>query len=251
MKIMKKTIVLILFPLFFYACSGSADVANMSEDERLTYAMSLFNDEDYQEALTEFQGILLQFPGSQSADDAQYYLALTHFKRGEFILSAYEFSKLIKDMTASEFVPESQYMLAESYYQLSPSFHLDQRYTKKGIEEFQAFIDFFPAHEKVAEAETKIKEMNNKLAKKLYEAARIYEKMEYYVSAIEYYQEIENIYHDTEYAPMASYRKIKTLLLDEKKTKEASKEITAFLARYPNDPNAAEVKNLAQTLGGA
>lgn len=247
---MKKSILLLALPFLFYACSSSVDVANMSEEERLAYAMSLYNDEEYLDALTEFQGILLQFPGSQSVDDAQYYLGLTHFKRGEYILSAYEFSKLIKDMPASDFVPEAQYMLAESYYQLSPSFHLDQRYTKKGIEEFQAFIDFFPSNERVPEAEAKIKEMNNKLAKKLYEAARIYEKMEYNVSAVEYYQEIENVYHDTQFAPMASYRKIKVLLLDEKK-KEAAKEAALFLARYPNDPNAAEVKSIEQTLGGA
>jgi outer membrane protein assembly factor BamD len=246
---MKKSILLLALPFLFYACSSSVDVANMSEEERLAYAMSLYNDEEYLDALTEFQGILLQFPGSQSVDDAQYYLGLTHFKRSEYILSAYEFSKLIKDMPASDFVPEAQYMLAESYYQLSPSYHLDQRYTKKGIEEFQAFIDFFPSNERVPEAEAKIKEMNNKLAKKLYEAARIYEKMEYNAAAVEYYQEIENVYHDTQFAPMASYRKIKVLLLDEKK-KEAAKEAALFLARYPNDPNAAEVKSIEQTLGG-
>ena len=46
-------------------------------------------------------------------------------------MAAYEFSKLVKNMPASEFVPDAQYMLAESYFQLSPNFTLDQKYTKK------------------------------------------------------------------------------------------------------------------------
>ncbi len=242
-------LLVVLLPILFNACSGSKDLSALNEEERFNYALSLFSDEDYAEAINEFEAMLLQFPGGSYTDDSQYYLGLTRFKRGEYILSAYEFSKLIKDMPASEFLPEAQYMLAESYYQLSPVYHLDQRYTKKSIDEFQAYIDFFPSSDKVPEAEKKIAEMNNKLARKKYEAARIYEKMEYYVSAAQYYQEVENIFHDTPYAAMASYRKIKVLIADEK-NKEAVKEMGVFLARYPNDPNAAEIRSLEQSMSG-
>ncbi len=59
------------------------------------------------------------------------------YQRSEYIVAAYEFSKLIRNMPASEFVPKAQYMLADSYYQLSPNFNLDQVYTKKAIVELQ------------------------------------------------------------------------------------------------------------------
>jgi outer membrane protein assembly factor BamD len=177
----KKTLFLGLFFLIFWlwGCGSSIDTTDMSSEERLQYAISLYTDEDYLEAQKEFEAILLQYPGSNIADDAQYYLAMTRFQRGEYILAAYEFSKLIKNMPASEFVPQAQFNLAESYYQLSPNFNLDQKYTRKAIEEFQAFIDFFPLNEKVAEAERKINELNDKLAHKDYSIAVIYEKMDY------------------------------------------------------------------------
>lgn len=87
-------------------------------------------DEDYEEAVREFQSILLQYTGSSINDDAQYSLAFTYFKREQYLLSAYEFSKLIRDTPASDFVQDSQFMLAESYFQLSPSYQLEQSFSK-------------------------------------------------------------------------------------------------------------------------
>ena len=163
---MKNTLILLFFTLFLFACSSSLDTSNFTPEERLAYAIKLYEQEDYEEAVKEFDAIILQYPGSSIVDDAQYYLAMSRFKRKEYILAGYQFSKLIKGMPSSEYLADAQYMLADCYYELSPDFSLDQRYTKKAIEEFQVFIDFFPLNPKVAEAENKIKELNDKLAKK-------------------------------------------------------------------------------------
>ena len=244
---MKKIFALYFLLLIFFGCSASLDTTNLDSQERLDYAIKLFNDEDYELALTELQAIILQFPGNAVVDNAQYYLGMSRFKRGEYILGAFEFSKLIKNMTASEFVPQAQFMLAESYYQLSPNFSLDQKYTKKAIEEYQAFLDFFPANPNVPEAETKINELNNKLARKEYNNAIIYEKLEYYVAAMRYYDTVVEVYHDTQYAPMALYNKI-TLLSSRDKTRDALDEIAKFLQRYPNDQRAKELEGLKASL---
>ena len=159
------------FLLLIWGCSSTRDIGEMTADERLQYAINLYNDEDYEEAATEFEALLLQYPGSSIVDDAQYYLGMCKYNREEFILAAYEFSKLIKNMPASEFVANSQFMLAECYYELSPNYTLDQKYTVKAIEEYQAFIDFFPLNEKVSESEQKITELNDKLAHKEYTVA--------------------------------------------------------------------------------
>lgn len=229
------------------SCSSSVDTALLSPDEHFQYALELYQEEDYQEAQTELQSILLQYPGSAVNDDAQYYLGLTYFKQEQFLLAAYEFSKLIRDIPASEFVPESQYMLSESYYQLSPVYQLDQAYTRKAIEEFQSFIDFFPLSPKVEEAEKKINEMNNKLAEKLYSNAEIYEKMEYTRAAIKYYGDVQEIYHDTDFGPMALFKKIE-LEIQYERFSEAKEDINKFLARYPDHESARDVQQLEQQL---
>jgi len=244
---MKKILLLILISLYLAGCASTEETLTYDADARLKFAMALYDDEDYLNAVNEFQAILLQFPGNAIADDAQYYLAMSRFKRGEFVLAAFEFSKLIKNMLASDYIPEAQYMLAECYYQLSPDYSLDQKYTIKAIEEFQAFIDFFPTNNRVAEAENKIVELNEKLAHKEYNNAYIYERLEYYTAALKYYDNVIETYHDTKYAPMAMYDKIK-LLIERNRSSEALAEITKFLNRYPDNLRVGELQQLKSSL---
>lgn len=244
---MKYSFLFILSGLILYGCSSSLDTVNLSAEEKLSYAKNLYDEEDYEVALNEFQAIVLQYPGNAVVDDAQYYLGMARFQRGEYVLGAYEFSRLVKNMPASEFVPDAQFMLAECYYQLSPHFSLDQKYTSKAIEEFQAFIDFFPSSEKVPEAERKIDELNEKLAHKEFENARIYEKLDYYKAALDYYTNVIETYHDTKYAPMALYNKIKLLIARERNS-EALSEISKFIKRYPDSSNLDDVQELKASL---
>src|SRR5690606_11988142 len=109
------------------------------------------------------------------------------------------------------------------------------------------FIDFFPSNEKVPEAERKIDELNEKLAYKTYESARIYEKLEYYTAAINYYDNVLEVYHDTRFAPLAMYNKIK-LLLDRNRNDEALTEMNKFIQRYPDNIRINEIKELKSSL---
>lgn len=238
---------ILLSALLIEGCSSLKDTANLTSDEKFAYAMSLYNDEDYEEAVNEFQAIILQYPGSSIVDDAQFYLAETRFRREEFILAAYEYSKLISNMPASEFVKNAQFQLAECYYQLSPDYTLDQRYSLKAIEEYQAFIDFFPLDERVNAADQKIKELNEKLALKEFNTAEIYSKMDYSNAAILYYSNVLESYHDTKFAPLASYKKI-LILINRDRNNEALTEINRFLQKYPEDENYAEVEKLKTSI---
>ena len=237
----------ITFLFLIWGCGSSGDITDLNPDERLKNAINLYNEEDYEEAAIEFEALLLQYPGSSVVDDAQYYFGLCKFQRSEYIISAYEFSKLVKNMPASEFVADGQFMLAECYYELSPNFNLDQKYTKKAIEEYQAFIDFFPLNVKVSEAEKKISELNQKLAQKEYTTAIIYQKLDYYTAAIKYYDAVVETYHDTPYAPKALFGKIQ-ILMDREREDEALSESKKFIRLYPEDENFKQVEKLKNSL---
>lgn len=244
---MHKIIILALLLLLTWGCSSSLDTTNMNHEERLAYAIKLYDQEDYDDAINELQALILQYPGSAIIDDSQYYLALSRYKRGEYILAAFEFSRLIRNISASEYLPQAQFMLAECYYELSPNVNLDQTYSKKAIEEYQAFIDFFPLNEKVFEAEKKISELNNKLARKEFEIAVIYEKLEYYSASLKYYDNVLEIYHDTQYAPLALYNKI-FILEQRNQNGKAIEEAAKFIDKYPDHKNFNEVKEFKDNL---
>lgn len=247
LPIKTKNLLYVLLAALIVGCSSSMDTTKFTPEEHFNYAMKLYNGGDYEPALQEFQNFVLQYSGSAFNDDAQYYLAMTYVQRKQYLLAAYEFSKLIKNISASPFVPDAQFMLAECYYKLSPPYQLDQAYTKKAIEEFQAFIDFFPSNKKVEEADRKIKEMNEKLAEKEYQSAVIYEKMQYENAAMKYYAMVVDTYHDTQYAPMALYNKIK-IEVKKKLNNDALADISLFLNRYPNDTNAKELQGIEVAL---
>ena len=244
---MKYLFLIMIFALGFWGCSSSYDTASMYPEQRYQFALKLYNNRNYEDALKEFQSLVLQYPGSTIVDSSQFYLGQTRFQREEYIMAAYEYSRLIKNMPASKLVPEAQYMLAECYYRLSPDYSLDQKYTIKAIQELQAFIDFFPTDSKVPDAEKKIAEMNDKLAHKEYYTAYIYTKLEYYNAAIAYYDNVIDNYHDTQYAPMALYDKIK-LLVQRKRNSEALTNIAKFLDKYPNDSRVKELESIKTSI---
>jgi len=246
---MNKLLIFISVVIFGWSCSSSIDTVNLSPEDRLKNAIRLYEDEDDEEAVKEFEAILLQYSGSSLVDDAQYYLAQTRFLRQEYIIAAYEFSKLIKNMPASTFVADSQFMLAECYFELSPNYNLDQTYTVKAIEEFQAFIDFFPLNEKVQDAEARIHRLNIKLAEKDFTVAYIYEKLDYYTASMKYYDKVVETYHDTKYAPKALFKKI-MLLMEREREDEALTEMKKFMLLFPEDEEAKYIGELKSSLEG-
>ncbi|MGB9663807.1 MAG: outer membrane protein assembly factor BamD [Ignavibacteria bacterium] len=242
-----KFLLIILVIQIFISCSGSKDLSSLSSEERFLLAKEKFDKKDYLEAINDFESLIIQFSGTGIVDDAQYYLAYSYYKRGEYIKSAYEFSKLIRDYPTSEYVKDAQFMLAESYYELSPHYSLDQKFTEKAIEEYQAFIDFFPDDPRKSEAEKKIKELNDKLARKIFETAEQYRRMKYIKSAIIYYDFLLEKYPDSKYSSQALFTKIQ-LLVERSRNKEALDEAKKYLQRFPNGEYVKEVQKIINGL---
>jgi outer membrane protein assembly factor BamD len=94
-------------------------------------------------------------------------------------------------------------------------------------------VEYYPANDRAPEAEAKIKELNNRLAKKQYDTAQLYSTMEYYKAAIFYFDDVIEKFHDTEYAPLAYLGKVEALIA-RKKFREAETEINEFIQKFPN-----------------
>jgi outer membrane protein assembly factor BamD len=229
--------------LVAFGCGSSETVTSATPEARFAKAKELYDKRDYLEAINEFTVLTLQFQGSSVAADAQFYLGECRFARGEYLLAGFEYSVLKRSFPASARVPESQYKLGVSYYDLSPPASLDQQYTRKAVEELQAFIEYYPDDPHVPDAAAKIKELNTKLAEKQYNTARLYSRMEYYRAALSTYDMVIEKYHDTEYAPLAYIEKCE-LLYSRHRYREAGTEITKFLERYPNSVLASRAQLL-------
>jgi outer membrane protein assembly factor BamD len=233
--------------LFLGACGSDDATRQLSADERFQKAMELYNDGDYLEAIDEFRVVTLQFPGSALSDDAQLYLGECYFQREEYILAAYEYELLIRTHPASPLIPDARYKRGMCYYEMSPASYLDQDYSKKAIDEFQALLEYYPFDPRAADAEAKIRELNTKLAKKSYDSGVIYMKMEYYRAAVMEFDQVLERYHDTPYAEPALLRKGEALLR-RLRYGDAKRELERFLVRYPDSMLRRDAEKLLEEV---
>ncbi len=242
-----KVVLAVVAVLVVAGCGGNDMTKVMTVEERFAHAKTLFEKEDYLDAINEFTVITLQYQGSAFAADAQYYIGECRFARKEYLLAAFEYSVVKRNYAASPRVPDAQYKIGMSYYYLSPRSTLDQQYTKRAIDEFQAFVEYSPGHEEAADAEARIQELTIRLAKKQFDTARLYRTMQYYRAALFYFDDVIEKYHDTEYAPLASIDKVE-LLIERNKYPEAAIESRRFLERYPNSVLRGRMETLSKEI---
>ena len=214
-------------------CSSSKFTANMSADERFNLAKELLDKGDCLPAKTQFQILVLNYPGTQIADKSQFYLAEAHYCIKEYILAAAEYEKMVRNYPQSEFADDAQYKVGMCYYELSPGYALDQQYTMQALIEFQRFLEEYPGSELRLEVERKLTESRYKLAKKEFRNAALYRKLGYCYSAIIYFDEFLKNYYDTEFAEEALFRKGECLIKLER-WGEAQEVLEEFVQKYPS-----------------
>ena len=233
--------------LVLASCTAVKEVEQLSAEKRFAAAKALFDDRDYLQAYEEFRIVTLQYPGNTLANDAQFYMGECRYKREEYILAAYEYEVLVRTMSSSPLVPAARYARAMCYYKMSPSYMLDQNYTKQAIEEFQSFIEYHPTDSLVTVAEKKITELNTKLAKKEYENGVTYTHMEYYKSAAASFDHVLEKYHDSPFAEQAQLRKAEVQLM-RNRVRDAKTEIDKFFLKYPNSSWKSDAERLRKEI---
>lgn len=157
-----------------------------SNDRALKYemAMEYYESEDWNKALTLIEDILPLYKGTSKGEQLLYRFAYCHYNLKDYILAGYYFRNFTQVFGNSELEEEAAFRSAECYYLDSPRSSLDQSSTKNALSELELFIIKHPHSKYVAVARDLKKTLNNKLAKKQYNNAKLYYHLGYYKSAI-------------------------------------------------------------------
>lgn len=238
-----KKLILILSITFFAACSSGLDTRNMTAENLFHKGKEYFADDDNLEAQKMFDLIKLQYPASQYADDAQFYLAEIDFKREKYILAAFNYNSLRRIYPSSEYNKQSLYMRAQCYYKLSPPYERDQEYTLKAIESFIEFQGTYPNDSLSLEADNKIKEMREKLAHREFSIAELYKKLDDPKASLVYYDFVINKYDDTQYFEDSYLGKVESLL-KMKRIEEAQNIIMLYDKKFPTGNYNQKLKDM-------
>lgn len=243
-----------LFPLFigllissFWGCKSSDSDRPQTAEEMYNAAIILFEDEDWEEANKLFEVIKLQYGATQFADDAQYHLAEINFKKGEFILAAYNYNSLRRTFPTSKFYKVALYKAGLCYYELSPTYDRDQEYTHKAIDIFQDYQRIYNGDSLWTEAGNIIDELRDKLAHREFFTAQLYRKLHSSKSALIYLDVVISDYPDTQYYEKAYYEKI-DILAGTFRVDETKILIEKYKKLFPEGDNIQKVLFIEQQI---
>jgi len=216
----------------------------MTAEDLFNKGIKYYKDEDYLEARKVFDALKLQYPASQYADDAQYYLAECYFKQEEYIIAAYNFNALRRYYPSSQYYKDAFFKAGLSYYYLAPSFDRDPDYTFKAIQALSEFQSIYGGDSLSVIAGQYIDELRNRLAYHDYFTANLYRKLRSPHSALVYYQSVIDNYNDSKYYEAAYFGKIE-VLFEMNKFKELATTIDLYKAifkeaKYLNEIQAIE-----------
>lgn len=143
-------------------------------DYRLDFAKRAFEQKKYTQAATVLEDIVTQFKGSEKAEDSLYLLALSNYENKDYETAGSFFKTYYTRFPKGKYTELARYYAGYGYYLDSPEPQLDQSGTINAIQELQAFLDYFPKSDKVANAQNAIFELQDKLTLKQLENAQLY-----------------------------------------------------------------------------
>jgi outer membrane protein assembly factor BamD len=211
------------------ASCSSTDAARKSKtvDEIYEEAMAAYKDDNWLEAQAKFDVIKLQYPASQYADDAQYYLAEINFQRSEYIMAAFNYNQLRRSYPSSEYVRESMYKAAVCYDKISLPADRDQENTRKAIMAYTDFQSMYMRDSLGLEATKRIRDLRDRLAERFWQAAEHYIRTYARRAALVQYDAIIDEYPDSKWLEPALVQKI-DILIQLTRTDEARTAISAY-----------------------
>lgn len=182
---MKKLIVLFTLVVLSSSC-GEYQRALKSDDVALKYAAGTkqYEKGKYNKAIRIFEQAAPAFKGKPQAEKMFYMFADSYYKTKQYYLAGYQFENFASSYPKSEKHEEASFLGAKCYSMLSPVYSLDQTDTDKAINKLQNFIDRYPDSNFLADANSIMKSMKNKLEKKSFETAKQYNTTYDYKSAI-------------------------------------------------------------------
>jgi len=247
---------LLLGLLAVAGCSNAGQVRYNTAEDAFRKGQAQYEDGNYDRAIRFFRGVFTYGRATEWSDDAQLMLARSYRENGSLRLAATEYDRFLQLYRNDERVPQAEFERAMCYYNLSPRYQLDQTDTRRAISRFQLFLDRYPRHERAAEAQEKIKELREKLARKQYAAAQLYERREMYPAAPLTYASVFDTYPETSWADDALLGGVRTYIeysarsVEQKQAQRLQKAIENYrrlTQLYPESDVLKQAERLYET----
>jgi len=164
-----------------FLCTGCSEYQKVLKStdvgEKSRYAEKLYEEGDYARAQRLFEQVLPRYVGKPQGERVLFFYADSQFRNGEYYLSGYQFDRFIQNYPQSDKTESAAFFGAQSFYELSPRYSLDQSDTDRALSKLQAFINSYPQSEYFERANEMIRELTRKKEKKEFEIAKQFDRL--------------------------------------------------------------------------
>lgn len=198
--------------VFVQGCS-SFQQKDLSNAEIFSIGKTYFSEEKFQKAKDRFEIIVQNEQGTNLGLESTFYLAKSLFELKEYDEASYNFnyySMFSKDIDNVEY---SQYMKSKCAFEVTLPYNKDQSKSLYAISVIQEFLDNFPYTKYKEDSYQMIQKLRERIAKKNFEAGRLYLKMKNFKSAFFYFDIILSEFYDTKYYDLALVSYIFTFIV--------------------------------------
>lgn len=201
--------------------------------EAISKAVSFYNDGKYSRVKTTLENAKIQCGGSPLMDSILYYLGMADLKSKNYIEGRTSFELLAQDYHRSPFHKEAQFRIGYAVYMQSQPSGRDQQETNEAISLFRDFLDINPDGAFADSARKYLDLCFEKLAKKDFDAANFYIKIDELESAIVCFKTFLQDHPQSKYVDQARYTAAELLIKLNRKSE--SREMLDALIQNSSD----------------
>ena len=196
------------------SCKSQYEMLLNSNDADMKYeaAFDYYNAGKYSKAGTLFESLSILTNGTERDDTVRFYWGLSNYKFKDYYTAETNFTNFLDIYPRSPFASEARYLRLDCLYRSTLRYELDQTPTYKAITEISEYMIEFPRTPHMQACRDMLVDLNERLDRKAYEAAKLYYKMENYKSSRIAFRNVlkddaENIYREDilYYIAMSSY----------------------------------------------
>ena len=198
------------------SCKSEFDALLSSNNVPAKYeaAFRYFNARKYQKSAQMFESLSALTGGLPQDDTVQYYWGLSNYRYKDYYTAEANFTKFLTNYPLSPFSDEARFLRLDCLYRSTLRYELDQTPTRTAIASIRQYQSEFKEGGHIHEeaCNKMLSDLEERLDRKAFEAARLYYKMEDYKASRVAFKNIlkddaENVYREDilYYTAMSSY----------------------------------------------
>ena len=208
----------LIFSLLLISISCSSNSSNKKQQESsersveeiYNSAMDYINDNKFSKAHDEFVEVERLHPYSIWANRSQIMSSYVNYKLNKYAESVSGAMRYIELHPGASDIDYAYYLIALNYYEQINDYRRDQSFTRKALEAFNNLIRRFPNSDYSKDAKLKLDLVNDHLAAKEMDIGRTYQNLDNYISAINRFKAVVELYSKTSHVPEALARLTET-----------------------------------------